>query len=172
VSARGRRGLGGERAQQLKRMRKRNCRTRGESLFKADSPARAPRHCGKSRPTRTKAAQSVTRGPRPTSRTPWASVPGCRKSEPPLAPVLRLLGAAAEEREGDFLNQCSGIEAPHAWPRKTIKGGGHRSVSRRDRHGRWRDQRRIGGDYVSKHTEAARQSPVKLWPHLQARTLP
>jgi hypothetical protein len=32
------------------RMRKRNCRTRGESLFKVDSPARAPRHRGKSSP--------------------------------------------------------------------------------------------------------------------------
>jgi hypothetical protein len=35
------------------RMRKRNCCSRGESLFKANSPARAPRRYGKSRPEHT-----------------------------------------------------------------------------------------------------------------------
>jgi hypothetical protein len=65
----------------------------------------------------------MTWGPRPTGHTPWASVPGCRKSEPPIAPVLRLLGAAAEDKEGDFINQCSGIEAPRAWPSETIRRG-------------------------------------------------
>jgi hypothetical protein len=65
----------------------------------------------------------MTWGPRPTSHTPWVSVPRCRKSEPPLAPVLHLLGAATEDREGDFLNQCNGIEAPHAWPGGTIRHG-------------------------------------------------
>jgi hypothetical protein len=100
------------------------------------------------------------------------SVPRCRKSEPPPAPILRLLGATIEDREGDFLNQCSGIEAPLAWPGETIRRGGRRSVSRGDRHGSWRDRRRIGGDYASKRMEAAHQSPIKLWPHLQARILP
>jgi hypothetical protein len=95
-----------------------------------------------------------------------------QKGEPPLAPALCLLGAAAEDREGDFLNQCSGIEVPRAWPGKTIRHGGRGSVSRGDRHGSWRDRRWIDSDYVSKCTEAARQSPIKLWPHLQARILP
>jgi hypothetical protein len=35
------------------RMRKRNCCSWGESLFKANSPARAPRCYGKSRPACT-----------------------------------------------------------------------------------------------------------------------
>jgi hypothetical protein len=113
----------------------------------------------------------MTRGLSPTSHT-RVSVPGCRKSELPLAPVLRLLGAATEDREGDFLNQCSGTEAPRAWPSETIRRGGRGSVSRGDRHGSWHDRRWIGGDYVSKRTEAAHQSPIKLWPHLQARILP
>jgi hypothetical protein len=64
----------------------------------------------------------------------------------------------------NFQNQCSGIEAPHAWPCETIKCGGHGSVSRGDRRGSWRDQRRTGSDYVSKRTKAACQSPIKLWP--------
>jgi hypothetical protein len=68
-------------------------------------------------------AQSLTRGPKPTSHTPWASVSEYRKSEPPLALKLCLLGAVAEDREGNFLNQCSGIEAPRAWPGKTIMRG-------------------------------------------------
>jgi hypothetical protein len=37
------------------RMRKRNCCTRGESLFKADSLAHAPRRYRKSSPTHTDA---------------------------------------------------------------------------------------------------------------------
>jgi hypothetical protein len=45
------------------------------------------------------------------------------------------------------------------------------SVSRGDRRGSWRDRRRTGNDYVSKRTKAAHQSPIKLWPHLQAQTL-
>jgi hypothetical protein len=34
------------------------------------------------------------------------------------------------------------------------------------------DVTKDGLDYDSKRTEAARQSPIKLWPHLQARILP
>jgi hypothetical protein len=67
ANAKGHGELEGERAQQLEKMRKRNCCTRGESLFKEDSPARAPRHHRKSRPTRTKVTQPMTRGPGPTS---------------------------------------------------------------------------------------------------------
>src|SRR5699024_1863353 len=95
-----------------------------------------------------------------------------RKSEPPLAPVLCLLGAAAEDREGNFSNRCSGIEAPRTWPDETIMRGGRGSVIRGVRRGSWRVRRRTGSNYVSKRTKAARQSPVKLWPHLQARILP
>jgi hypothetical protein len=68
-------------------------------------------------------AQSVTRGPGPTSHTPWALVSEYRKSEPPLAPILHLLGATAEDSEGNFSNRCSGIEAPRTWPGETIMRG-------------------------------------------------
>jgi hypothetical protein len=71
-----------------------------------------------------------------------------------------------------FSNRCSGIEAPRAWPGETIMRGGRGSVSRGDRCGSWRVRRRTGSDYISKHTKVARQLPVKLWPHLQARILP
>jgi hypothetical protein len=47
-------------------------------------------------------AQYLTWEPGPTSRTPWASVSKCGKSEPPLAPVLHLLRAVVEDREGEF----------------------------------------------------------------------
>jgi hypothetical protein len=81
-------------------MRKRNCCTQGESLFKADSPARALRRYRKSQPKHTdaQATQSMTRGPESTSHTDCALNFGCGKGEPPLAPVLRLLEAAAEDR--------------------------------------------------------------------------
>jgi hypothetical protein len=100
------------------------------------------------------------------------SVSEYKKSEPPLAPVSRLLGAATEDREGNFSNQCSGIEAPRVWLSETIMRGGRGSVSRGDKRGSWRDRRRTDSDYVSERTETAHQSPTRLWPHLQARILP
>jgi hypothetical protein len=102
--------------------------------------------------------QSMTWGLGPTSHTPWAPVPRCREVEPSLTPALCRLGAAAEDREGNFSNQCSGIGAPRAWPGETIMRGGRGSVSRGDRRGSWHDRRRTGSDYVSRRTEAARQS--------------
>jgi hypothetical protein len=67
-------------------------------------------------------------------------------------------GSSQRTEKVNFQNQCSGIEAPRAWPGKTIKCGCHRSVSRTDRHGSWRDQRRTDNDYVSRRTGTARQS--------------
>jgi hypothetical protein len=72
----------------------------------------------------------------------------------------------------NFQNQCSGTEALRVGPSKTIKCGGHGSVSRGDMRGGWRDRRRTGSDYISKRTKATCQSLIKLWPHLQARILP
>jgi hypothetical protein len=74
---RGLREFEGERVQQLEKMQKRNRCTRGESLFKEDSLARAPKRRRKSRPTRTKATQPMTRGPRPTSHTTGVQVFEC-----------------------------------------------------------------------------------------------
>jgi hypothetical protein len=221
ANAKGCRELEGERVQRVERMRKCNCYTRGESLFKEDSPARAPRRRKKSRPARTKATQPLTRGPGPQviqlvcgspsaekanrymrskpppavvrlfipppqetiaksltwgpgpmSHTPWASVPGCRKVEPPLASVLHLLEAAAENGEGEFLNQRNGIEAPRAWPGETIRHRGHGSVN----HG---TDVAVGvtEDGLAVITSASTRkrrakSPIRLWPHLQARILP
>jgi hypothetical protein len=111
-------------------------------------------------------------GARAHESSPLGAGSWVQEVEPPLVSVLCLLGAAAEDREGNFSNQCNSIEAPRAWPGETIMCGGRGSVGRRDRRGSWRDRRRTGSDYVSKHTEAARQSTFKLWPHLQARILP
>jgi hypothetical protein len=58
----------------------------------------------------------------------------------------------------NFQNQCSGIEAPRAWPCKAIKCGDHGSVNRGDRRDSWHDQKRAGSNCVSKRTEAACQS--------------
>jgi hypothetical protein len=41
--------------------------------------------------------QPLAWGPRPTCHTPDASVPGCMKVAPPLAPIPRLLEAVAED---------------------------------------------------------------------------
>jgi hypothetical protein len=60
-----------------------------------------------------------------------------------------------------FLNQCSGIEAPRAWPDETTRHGGHGPVSRENKYGSWLDRRQIDGKYVSRRTEAARQSLIR-----------
>jgi hypothetical protein len=67
-----------------------------------------------------------------------------------------------KRQTGDFLNQCSGTEAPHAWPDATTRCGGRGSVSRGDKYGSWRDRRWIDGEYVSRRTEAACKSPIRL----------
>jgi hypothetical protein len=85
-----------------------------------------PWRCASSSPLKP-TAQSLARGPGPTSHPPWAPVPGYREVESPLAPELRLLESAAEDREGEFLNQHRGVETPRAWPGETIKYGGHES---------------------------------------------
>jgi hypothetical protein len=64
------------------------------------------------------------------------------------------------------------LEVPRAWPNKDIKYGGHGPVSRGNRRGSRRDHRRAGSKCINRHAGAASRSPVKLWPHLQARILP
>jgi hypothetical protein len=49
-------------------------------------------------------------------------------------------GPPQKTEKMNFKNQCSGIEAPRAWPNGTIKYGGHGSVSREDRRDSWREQ--------------------------------
>jgi hypothetical protein len=73
----GRGELEGEKAQQLERMRKHNYCTRGESLFKEDTTARAPRRHKKSRSAHTEAAQPITRGPGPISHTDGVRASEC-----------------------------------------------------------------------------------------------
>jgi hypothetical protein len=45
--------------------------------------------------------------------TLWVLDPGCRKSEPPPAPVVRLLGAATEDRRNFFKPMQRYRGAPH-----------------------------------------------------------
>jgi hypothetical protein len=72
----------------------------------------------------------------------------------------------------NIFNLGGGNGTPRARPDKTTRRGGHVPVNYGDRRGRWHDRRRVGGDYVSKCLKMARQSPIRLWPHLQACNLP
>jgi hypothetical protein len=94
----GRGELEGERAQQLERMRKRNCCTRGESLFKEDSPARAPKTPQKFSPDAHQSSPAYGMGARAHKSYSWRA--GLRvqrrrtaTSEPPPA-VVRLFISA------------------------------------------------------------------------------
>jgi hypothetical protein len=102
----------------------------------------------------------------------WVPVPEYGEVAPPLAPVPHLLGAAAEDREVKFSKQMQRHEAPRAWPDKAIKCGGNRSVSRGDRRDSRHDHGRTGSNCINGRAETVSQSPIKLWPHLQARILP
>jgi hypothetical protein len=106
------------------------------------------------------------------SHPSWAPIHEYREVAPPLAPVPCLLEAAAEDGEVKFSKPMTRLEAPRAWPNKSIKCGGHKSVSHRDRRGSRRDQGRTGSNYTNGRAETVSQSPIKLWPHLQARILP
>jgi hypothetical protein len=77
------------------RMRKRNCYAQGESLFKANSPARATTRCRKFRPTCTKATQPMTRGPGSTSHTAGVLVTECGEGEPPRGERTTARGSAS-----------------------------------------------------------------------------
>jgi hypothetical protein len=74
--------------------------------------------------------QPLAWGPRPTCHAPGAPVSGCRKVALPLAPILHLLKAAAEDGEVKFSKPMQRLEAPCAWPNKAIKCGGHGPVGR------------------------------------------
>jgi hypothetical protein len=64
------------------------------------------------------------------------------------------------------------LEAPRAWPNKAIKCEGNGSVSHGDRHGSRRDYGQTDSNCINGRAGVASQSLIKLWPHLQARTLP
>jgi hypothetical protein len=58
-------------------------RAQGNPFLKKDFPTDALRRHRRSRPTHAKVTQPLTRGPGPTSHTPWASVSKCEEGEPP-----------------------------------------------------------------------------------------
>jgi hypothetical protein len=128
-----------------------------------------PRGCA---PPRLRCNQRSNMGAKPTCHAPGAPVTGCRKVAPPLVPIPRLLGAVAEDREDNFSSPVQRLEAPRAWPNNDIKCGGHGPVSRGDRRGSRRDHRRTDSNCINGHAGAASQSPIRLWPHLQAHILP
>jgi hypothetical protein len=133
--------------------------------------ATAPRLCTPSASLQL-AVHPPAWGPMPTCHAPGAPVSGCRKVAPPLAPILRLLGAVAEDWEDKFSKLVHRLEAPHAWPSKDIKCGGHGPVSHGDKRDSRHDHRRTDSNCINGRAGAASQSPIRLWPHLQARILP
>jgi hypothetical protein len=71
-----------------------------------------------------------------------------------------------------FSKPMQRLEAPRTWPNEGIECEGHGPVSRGDRRGSRRDHGLADSNCINGRTGAASQSPVKLWPHLQAHILP
>jgi hypothetical protein len=112
--------------------------------------------CGEGEPTREERTIAYGNAPlrprRNRQPSPWRKGPGPRI----ILLGRRFLGAEKSHRRSrqyrvssgplqktkkvNFQNQCSGIEAPRAWPSETIKYGSHGSVSRGDRRDSWRKQ--------------------------------
>jgi hypothetical protein len=88
-----------------------------------------------------------------------------------MQPARRLLGAANRTVARANATSPRG-HAPRAWPISDIKYEGHGPVNRGNRCGSQRDHRRANSNCVNRHAGAAGQSPIRLWPHLQARILP
>jgi hypothetical protein len=114
----------------------------------------------------------MTRGPRSTSHTDCALNFGCGKGEPLHAPVVRFLGAATEDREGDFLNQCSGIEAPCAWPDETTRSRDRGLVSRGTDMAVGVLEGRLTDSTSADERKQRANHQLGYWPHLQALILP
>jgi hypothetical protein len=89
------------------------------------------------------AAQPMTRGPGPTSHPPWAPVPGCRKVEPSLVPVPRLLGAATEDKEGEFSKLMQRYRGTPRVAQTNHQVRRPRVSQPWDTRGSWRDRRQI-----------------------------
>jgi hypothetical protein len=86
------------------------------------------------------------------SHPPRVIVPGCRGVKPLLAPMSRLLGTAAEDGEvkvSKLMQQYQGA----------LRVTQRNSQIRKSR-------------VNSGRAGAVWQSPIKLWPHMQARSLP
>jgi hypothetical protein len=105
-------------------MQKHNCCTRGESLFKEDSPARALGNLVRRTPS-AHAAQSLTWGPGPTSHAACVPVSECRISEPSCGKQTAAHDRAPPRgRCGEiFINQGGGNEAPRAWSNGSARRG-------------------------------------------------
>jgi hypothetical protein len=136
--------------------------------------ARGARHrlqeCASSPPLKP-TAQSLARGPGPTSHPPWARGPRCREVEPPLALVPRLLGASAKDRKFFKTNAAVSRHPAHG-PAKPLSAEvtGQSAAETGVAIGVFE-----GGLAVISPASAQKQRTnrqVQLWPHLQARILP
>jgi hypothetical protein len=83
LKAKGRRGLGGERAQRVGEKRRHGCYSRDEPHFKGRLPRSHPETPWEVSPDAHRCTQPMTRGPGPTSHTTGALVSECGEGEPP-----------------------------------------------------------------------------------------
>jgi hypothetical protein len=96
--------------------------------------------------------KATAQGPGPTSHPPRVIVPGCREVKLPLALMPRLLGTAVEDGEVKFSKLMQQNQG-------TLRVTQRNSQIRKSQ-------------VDSGRARAAWQLPIKLWPHLQARSLP
>jgi hypothetical protein len=110
-------------------------------------------------------------GPGPHVMQPARQLLGAERSHRRSRQYHVSSGPSQKTKKISFQNQCSDSRHP-AWPNSDIKYEGHGPVNRRNRRGSRRDHRWAGSNCINRRVGAAGQSPIRLWPHLQARILP
>jgi hypothetical protein len=132
ANAKGRRGLGGERTQQLERMRKRNRCTRGDSLFKEELPHSCPKKFLLTRTLRP--SNSITdMGAQACKSCSWGAGLRVRRRRTATQGANHRARScvASGPLRGNIFNLGGDNEAPRVWPDKTAMRGGHTSVKPR-----------------------------------------
>jgi hypothetical protein len=171
-------------------VKKANCRTRNVQPPCSYTPFHLRRN---QRSRRRTAAQGACNRPAVACPLSFAATGGSTSSmggpgPHVIHPAHRFLGTGKSHRRSrqyrassrpsqktkkiNFQKPMQRLEAPRAWPNKGIKYEGHMPVSHGGRRGSRRDHRRAGSNCINGRAGAESQSPVKLWPHLQARILP
>jgi hypothetical protein len=100
--------------------------------------------------------------PKPVVKNRTAAIRQCHASS----------GTVVEDWKDKFSEPVQQLEAPRAWLNSDIKYKGHGPVSRGNECDNRRSHRQADSNCTNRSAEAVGRSPIKLWPHLQARILP
>jgi hypothetical protein len=110
-------------------------------------------------------------GPGPHVMQPARRSLGAKKSHRHSHQCLDSSRPSRKTEKISFQNQCGDSRHPAHGPAVCAKCESHGPVNRENGHGRRRDHRQAGSNYVNRRAGTAGQPPIRLWPHQQGRIL-